>query len=51
MKKDYINPEMTVVVMTVNQQLLAGSPDAGGQYGGTEVLSSEFQDNGVSEDW
>ena len=27
MKKEYINPEMEVVIIKMNQQLLAGSPD------------------------
>lgn len=26
MKKEYINPDMEVVVLNMNQQLLAGSP-------------------------
>ena len=29
MKKEYMNPEMEIVDIKMNQQLLAGSPDLG----------------------
>ena len=52
MKKEYINPEMEVVNIQIRQQMLAGSPDAGDEYqDGDPVLSTEFFDNGGSEDW
>ncbi len=55
MKKEYVNPEMQVVVLNVNQQLLNGSPQ--GTYDPTSsvdagsVEASQFFDNGGSEDW
>ncbi len=57
MKKEYINPQMDVLNIKVNYNLLSGS---GGLDGGTPgnsftstdvTYSSEFQDNGGSEDW
>ena len=39
MKKEYVNPEMEVVVVNTNQQLLAGSPSLGGDYGGSDILA------------
>lgn len=32
MKKTYINPELEVVKMKMNQHLLDGSPQLGGEY-------------------
>ena len=55
MKKEYINPEMEVVVLNVNQQLLDGSPqgtyDPNSSVDPVYVEASQFQDNGGSEDW
>ena len=57
MKKEYINPEIEVVRLTMNQHLLDGSPldqtedeapVSGESY---DALSSGFFDNGGSEDW
>ena len=39
MKKEYINPEMVIVDIKMNQQLLAGSPGLGGEYGGGTILA------------
>jgi len=42
MKKTYINPELEVVILKVQQQILAGSdPQLGGEYGGGEILGHE----------
>ena len=41
MKKTYMNPEMEVVVIKAEQQLLAGSPGLGGEYGGGGILAPE----------
>ena len=56
MKKEYINPEMEVVRLTMNQHLLEGSdPDVvvntGGSVDAGSVGASEWFDNGGSEDW
>ena len=52
MKKEYINPQLEVVKLVSTPLLQDASPNAGGVFGGTEVLSSEFQDNGDSnESW
>ena len=53
MKKEYINPEIEVVVLTMNQHILDGSPNAGGPVQeGDPVLSNGFFDNGDSnESW
>ncbi len=56
MKKDYINPEMEVVRLTMNHYLLSGSPNA--DIDGDEsvdanlIEASQFFDNGDSnESW
>ena len=41
MKKKYINPAMEIVKIET-QQVIAGSPGLGGEYGGGSVLSREF---------
>lgn len=41
MKKKYINPAMEIVKIET-QQVIAGSPSLGGEYGGGGVLSREF---------
>ena len=43
-KKQYIIPEMDVV-MIKSQQLLAGSPDLGGDYGGGGILGREDEND------
>lgn len=43
MKKKYINPAMEIVKIET-QQVIAGSPDLGGEYGGGGVLGREFID-------
>jgi len=43
MKKKYINPAMEIVKIET-QQVIAGSPDLGGEYGGGGILSREFDD-------
>ena len=43
MKKTYLKPEMEIVEINVNQQILAGSdPVLGGNYGGGTILAPEF---------
>ena len=43
MKKTYLKPEMEIVEINVNQQILAGSdPGLGGNYNGGTILSPEF---------
>ncbi len=59
MKKEYINPEMQVVIMQTNATILAGSGEGvsdgdkvGNGYNSSDVsYSSGFFDNGGSEDW
>lgn len=61
MKKEYINPEMEVVMLQTKATILAGSGEGGVEDGdsvGNQVkdsdaglFSSQFFDNGGSEDW
>lgn len=59
MKKEYINPEMEVVMLQSNNAILAGSGEGvadgdtpGEGYNPNDVsYSSGFFDNGGSEDW
>ena len=44
MKKKYFSPELQVVKIAT-QQMLASSPGLGGNYGGGEVLSREYDDD------
>lgn len=59
MKKEYINPEMQVVMLQTNATILAGSGEGtsngdklGNGYTESDVsYSSGFFDNGGSEEW
>ncbi len=56
MKKEYINPEMQVVMMQTNSTILAGSGDGTGfgqgYMNGSQGDASQFYDNGDSnESW
>ncbi|MBQ8656069.1 MAG: hypothetical protein IJ527_03300 [Prevotella sp.] len=53
MKKQYINPTMHVVVMKMEQSLMAGSPGLGGEYGGGLTPTSRELDPywDDEEDW
>ncbi|MBQ8657348.1 MAG: hypothetical protein IJ527_09930 [Prevotella sp.] len=53
MKKQYINPEIEVVNIETHA-LMAGSPGAGGEFGGGGVLSREGDVNPYwdeEDDW
>ena len=43
MKKTYIIPEIEVVKIRANQQLLAGSPGLNGEYGGGTILAPAYE--------
>ncbi len=45
MKKTYISPSMEVIKIASQTQMMAGSPGLGGNYGGGEVLSREYDDD------
>lgn len=47
MKKQYMHPEMKEIKIQ-SQQIMAGSPILGGEYGGGNVLGRE--DNSIWED-
>ena len=56
MKKEYINPEMEVVLLQSNNAILAGSDPIDTVDSSTTVTPGEedaarFFDNGGSEDW
>ena len=44
MKKTYMIPEMEVIEVATNQQLMAGSPGLGGEYGGKTPESRDMYD-------
>ena len=41
MKKTYINPTIEIIEVKMHQQMLAGSPGLGGEYGGGTPESRE----------
>lgn len=44
MKKQYINPVVEIIKVKMSQ-LMAGSPDLGGDYNGGEILSRDNADD------
>jgi hypothetical protein len=52
MKKEYINPEMQVITFAAPVVLQSASPmNLNNEEATGNVLSSEFFDNGGSEEW
>ena len=44
MKKTYINPEMEVVKIAAKVQIMAGSPELGGEFGGGTPEGREYEE-------